>query len=57
MSARNLLASLLVAPSVAQGARNSKSLPDRNCLALFDAGLAREETENRFLRTGGWSWR
>jgi hypothetical protein len=38
-------------------ARNSKSLPHRSYLALFDAGLAPEQTENSFLRTGGWSWR
>jgi hypothetical protein len=38
-------------------ARNSKNLPDRSYLALFDAGLAPEQTENSSLRTGGWSWR
>jgi hypothetical protein len=42
---------------VSFNSRNSKNLPDRSYLPLFDAGLAPEQTENSSLRTGGWSWR
>jgi hypothetical protein len=38
---------------VSFNSRNSKNLPDRSYLALFDAGLAPEEIENSFLRTVG----